>query len=335
MAVALYEPALDDKLEALAKILFGDRRIRSVGIGWNNNAYCFRAVRNSDELVSIGTKQTLRKFADLEVIYEELPGEIESFARIPGNELFAAEHPEQQLQRPLCLGLEIQNFDHDNGTGLLQHGRNVGSLGCFVQNGKNVAILSNNHIIAGENDGHVGTDRILQNSATAFSQDRLCGSLSNFVPLEGSAPHANFADGNAILNTVDAAIANIHPGVDFLQRFHNQRPDLPEIVGVTAPMLNQQVLKVGRSTGLTHGRVVMVNSIVGPVNYGPGFTCWFRRTFRIEGDGGTAFASRGDSGAAVITPDGRLVGIIFSGSATQTYACTADEVLNALAVQLI
>ena len=54
----------------------------------------------------------------------------------------------------------------------------------------------------------------------------------------------------------------------------------------------------------------------------------------IEGDNGTLFSDHGDSGSAIIKTNGEVVGLLYAGNGTQTYACPIDKVLTALSCSL-
>ncbi len=66
---------------------------------------------------------------------------------------------------------------------------------------------------------------------------------------------------------------------------------------------------------------------MGPVPYDPG-PCWFQRSIVIEGDNGTMFSDHGDSGSAIVRADGMMVGLLYAGNGTQTYACPIANVLT-------
>ncbi|MBA4026841.1 MAG: hypothetical protein C0473_01225 [Cyanobacteria bacterium DS3.002] len=329
-------PDLEDKLETLAKKIFNDKRLRSLGIGGTVENPCFVAVRNSAIILpqAAANEFSPTSFAELPVLYEDTPGEIDSYLRIPLVRPMASNVIEQQNNRPLCVGLEIQNFDSDSRSGILDQGlMTVGTLGCFVQNGPKFAMLSNNHVLAGENSGHVDSDRILQPATGHFANSLHAATLTRFVELIASPANASIASGNAVLNSVDAAIAELMPGVEFEQRYHEKREGLPKIKAFGDPQLGQKVLKVGRTTGLTHGEIKQVTTLVGPVSYSPGL-CWFRRSFVIEGINGSKFSDHGDSGSAIVTYDGTVLGLLYAGNGKQTYACPISEVLSSLNVSL-
>src|SRR5262249_34640558 len=159
----------------------------------------------------------------------------------------------------------------------------IGTLGCFVTlaDGR-PAILSNNHVVAGENAGQRNRDRIFQPGSGIDDPDQqLAGILTDFVDIVPSPADATPQAGTAIFNDVDAGVAGAVEDVAFAQRYLPFR-SVPAPNGVAAAKVGDRVFKIGRTTGLTRGSVVAVNSITGPVPYDPG-PCWFRRTIVIEG----------------------------------------------------
>src|SRR5436309_1367966 len=104
------------------------------------------------------------------------PADVDPQAQVP-YPLAASFVPEQQSHRPLVCGLQVQNVDDDDrqrqagelGPGFLV----IGTLGCFVRlaSGSDAA-LSNNHVLAGENRGRKGQDRILQPGDLTFTAEQ-------------------------------------------------------------------------------------------------------------------------------------------------------------------
>lgn len=104
--------------------------------------------------------------------------------------------------------------------------------------------------------------------------------------------------------------------------------------GVASPAAGDRVYKVGRTTGLTYGTVKQIGVVVGPVPYDPGM-CWFRQSIVIEGDNGATFSDHGDSGSAIMRIDGMVLGLLYAGNGTHTYACDINNVLRTLQCQLV
>jgi hypothetical protein len=293
-------------------------------------------VKNTAKIVATAlaknAKRLPKSIKKVPVLIDSVAADIEPHLMTP-HPMAASFIPEQQLQRPLVCGLQIQNVDDDNrqrkaGT-LGQNLIIIGTLGCFVTRANGaVAVLSNNHVLAGENRGQKGKDRILQPGDLSFSSSLHIATLTDFVALQPSPANARPAKGNVVFNAVDAAVAELEPPMGFTQGFLPTR-SLPGPHGTAAPKVGDRVFKVGRTTGLTHGAITAVGIVVGPIAYDPG-NCWFNQQFEIVGDNGVLFSDHGDSGSAIVSTTGELIGLLYAGNGTQTYACPIDAVLTAL-----
>lgn len=209
----------------------------------------------------------------------------------------------------------------------------IGTLGCFVTSASGkAAILSNNHVIAGENRGIKNQDRILQSGSIAFQTVQHAATLTDFIGLQPSPAGAKPRFGNVTYNEIDAAIAELEDTVNWNQGYLPTRALIAPL-GTATAKLGDRVFKVGRTTGLTYGEVVDVATIVGPVGYAPG-ECWFRRSITIEGLNGSQFSNKGDSGSAILRTNGEVIGVLYAGNGQQTYACLIGEVFNQLNCQL-
>jgi hypothetical protein len=330
--------------DAASALFEADPATRSVGIGKVGDSVGFIAIRNARAITAFSAKakiprRFLEHFNGIPIQYQSAFADPNSLARVPhsgpASPGIGSLIEEQLLHRPLICGVQIQNFDDDTRTGEIANGyMTIGSLGCFVELQNNqIALLTNNHVAAGENRGIINTDRITQAGAMAFNANEHIATLSAFSTLLPSPIGATQAAGNVILNEIDAAIAELVPGQAWSQQYHpNRVANGP--VGVSSPSLNEKVHKVGRTTGLTWGQIKQIGVVVGPVGYGIG-GCWFRQSFIIEGANGTVFSNHGDSGSAIVRDsDGMVLGLLYAGNGTQTYACPIMPVLTALQCQL-
>ena len=206
-------------------------------------------------------------------------------------------------------------------------------LGCFVTLADgSTAILSNNHVLAGENRGQKGQDRILQPGNLTFTAAQHVATLTDFVALKPSPANARPARGNVVFNAVDAAVAKLEANIAFSQSYLPARAQ-PAPHGLGTALVGDKVFKIGRTTGLTHGTITAVSTVVGPIGYDPG-NCWFSQQFEIVGDNGTLFSDHGDSGSAIISTTGEVLGLLYAGNGTHTYACPIQAVLAALSCNL-
>jgi hypothetical protein len=332
----------EELLSTAVEDLFGsDPQIQAVGIGRHRAAFGFRAVKNAAKILPAsaarGAKKLPKAIKKVPITIESVTADIEPHVAVP-HPMAASFVPEQQLHRPIACGLQIQNVDDDNrqrkagklGPNLII----IGTLGCFVKLATGpTAVLSNNHVLAGENRGQKLKDRILQPGSLAFSAAEHIATLTDFVVLKPSPSGARPALGNVVFNKVDAAVAQLEASIQFTQGYLPARP-LPSPHGFTAPKVNDKVFKVGRTTGLTRGSITAVGVVTGPIPYDPG-ACWFQGQFEIEGENETLFSDHGDSGSAIVSTTGEVIGLLYAGNGTQTYACAIQDVLTALNCTLV
>ena len=335
-------------LDKAAQTIFSDPMARSVGIGLHEGQFGYFVVRNSAMILpqglalgsrGRGVRALPNTVESVPLVVRDTPQELHTHLKLPfagpGSPTAASSIIEQNTIRPLCDGLQIQNLDNDDRTGVLAGGHIIiGTLGCFVKlaTGK-TALLSNNHVVAGENHGKKNKDRILQAGSSVFTAAQHVATLTNFVRIRPSPANASPALGTALLNLVDAGVAVLKSQVPFGQDYHPTR-SLIKPTSVAAPKVGDRVFKVGRTTGLTHGEIKSVATIVGPVPYADG-PSWFANSITIEGLNGTMFSDHGDSGSAILRTSGEVVGLLYAGNGTQTYACSIDDVMKKLKCTLL
>ena len=207
-----------------------------------------------------------------------------------------------------------------------------GLVGCFVETRRGHAplILSNNHVLANENNAEIG-DPVLQPGAYDGGKrpKDIAGFLHDFVKLKRNKP-----------NLVDCAVATIKDGIEYDAA---KLQGLGRLAGLSDVLLDDDdaVAKVGRTTGLTHGRVTAFELDNVWVRFGVG-ELRFDSQIEIEGDGDEPFSAGGDSGSLVVAADLRGVGLLFAGGDTGgsngrglTYVNPLRAVLDALKVDLL
>lgn len=230
--------------------------------------------------------------------------------------------------------------------------RNVtaGTLGCVVRRGGQAHILSNNHVLANNNDAAAG-DPLLQpgpHDGGKYPDDHIAD-LVDFVPLrfEGEQSSCAFANGVIALlnagcrtigsrtryqavrtqaedNFVDAALGRPLNGTDISA----QILDIGTIAGTARAELGLAIKKSGRTTGFTVGEILQVD-VTANVEYGPGRSARFSDQFMAG-----PMSQGGDSGSAVLTSDNRLVGLLFAGSENSTIINRIEHVFTALDISL-
>ncbi len=223
---------------------------------------------------------------------------------------------QQRRQQPLWIGCSVGH-----------HATTAGTLGCFVTSGADDAatplVLSNNHVFANENTASVG-DVIVQpgpKDGGRPDRDRIA-TLSRFVSLTERG------------NLMDAAVATLDQGTPYVYR---QLRDLGNLAGVRPSPLESGdlVYKIGRSTGVTRGRVSAIEMDDVRVRYDAGARV-FDGQIEITPEGGKPFSQGGDSGAIIVDRWRRAVGLLFAGNDVDvTYANPIGAVLARLSVELV
>ena len=219
--------------------------------------------------------------------------------------------------RPAPIGVSVGHPDITAGT-----------LGARVTDGKDVYILSNNHVLANMNQAAIG-DPIIQPGSydKGKSPDDDIANLTAFQPI-------NFSGGS---NTIDAAIAlSSIPDLGNSTLGDGYGTPSSEIADAYVGLL---VKKYGRTTGMTHGKVTTINLTVN-VCYEQGrIFCRKSATFvnqvGISNVGAGSFSLGGDSGSLIVTEQGNNpVGLLFAGSSTLTIANKIDLVLDHFGVTI-
>lgn len=227
--------------------------------------------------------------------------------------------------RPAMPGFSIGHFNITAGTfGCLVHDvrrccckleKNCGCAASSEECSGDYLILSNNHVLANVNAGKRG-DLILQPGpfdGGTYPSDAVA-ELERFEPI---------VFGMAGYNVVDAAIA----------RPLYSRNVIASIIGVVIPRGISQaavgglVVKAGRTTQVTVGRVLATNATIS-VGYGAPGTAVFRHQIIT-----TAMSAGGDSGSLLMDSGLNAVGLLFAGSAFITIFNHISDVEFALGVR--
>lgn len=227
----------------------------------------------------------------------------------------------------------------------------VGTLGFIVTDNQNrLYLISNNHVIANENDARKGnaivqpgtldltdTELDLMDTLNRLRNRLRIGKLSAWVDIE-------FPTASQIpFNEVDCGIAQIE----------QNRRSMTEIARVglggvsrglgpnyridanTGQMTGStRVYKAGRTTGWTEGEVVALN-VLTDVEYGAG-VARFQNQIAIKPtvDNSGPFSDSGDSGSGIYNEEHKLVALLFAGSETRTLANPVRKVISALKSEL-
>lgn len=218
--------------------------------------------------------------------------------------------PKKRAPRPVPIGTSGINLSFSCGNQC-----STGTIGCRLRakDGSGFYALSNNHVFADLNAAALNTPIVQPGPADA---DCLCitedevGRLVRFKPLDSTGAE----------NRIDAAIISTTEGLIG----NSTLPDgygAPRSYVVKEPFIGQKVMKYGRTTGFTKGRIIAVNASVNVQGY------FFTGQTIIIGEGGT-FGGPGDSGSLIVDGDRFPVGLLFAGGGQITIANRIHEVLD-------
>ncbi len=287
--------------------------------------------------------------------------------KLPEDKLTPMELIPETVDEMITDVIEVGELTFFNRTGKMRPAKpgisighintSAGTFGALVQDLKSNKkyILSNNHVLANLTDGRDGRasigDPVLQPGRYdgGTGQDVL-GHLYKFVPLyrELEQPYCpvavNFKKTGQyflsavksnyklelykitnIKNTVDAALAE--PAADNMVH--------PEILEVGVPMGTVQaepgmnVLKSGRTTGLTRGVVTVIEATLR-IGVGEGSSVILSEQIVCS-----AMGAPGDSGSLILDERMQTVGLLCAGSNQVTVANKISNVLSMLDVNLV
>lgn len=253
----------------------------------------------------------------LEVIRARTAGELD--VRFVGRITASSADP-LSISRGVAIGASVSHYLCKPGTlGFFAHRTSDGVAG----------FVSNNHVLAAADAGQDG-DEILH-TAPSDPGKRPGNVIGHLV---GGYPRLKKS--NAV---VDCAFARLVDGIAYDPA--SLGPERKIAVTNVSPEAAGDVCKVGRTTGLTAGRVT-VFELDSLIDY-PFGQIRFKEQIEIESAGESHFCRSGDSGSLVFTADGcHPVGLVFATSAIGgrsncglTYANPIAAVLTALGVTLI
>ncbi|MFM7161623.1 MAG: hypothetical protein ACKO3P_14810, partial [Planctomycetaceae bacterium] len=218
-----------------------------------------------------------------------------------------------RLERPVPIGVST-GADY---TGAVC---TSGTIGCrlvrFDAAGNPVHYaLGNNHIFGGLNLAPLDSEILqpgLADSSCVGPETNLIGRLARRQLLQfGGLP-----------NRIDAALALVTP-----ETLGNSTPTngygTPRSQHI-APVVGLLTRKFGRTSGLTTGRISIINASIY-VNYGSGSVYFTGQTLVSVRSPSTVIGQGGDSGALMVTdPNNSPVGLLFSVNSTGTAAICND-----------
>jgi len=232
-------------------------------------------------------------------------GEINALKGKPGSGVDA----KARFTRPVPIGVSTGHPDITAGT-----------IGARVTDGSNVYALSNNHVYANSNAAS-DNDPVLQPGPTDGGKvvTDVIRTLSDYQTIVFGGPD----------NVIDAAIALTNTslvGTDTPSDGYGA-PSSSDI----APLIDMNVQKYGRTTGLTKSNITAINATVN-VNYGTSVgVAKFVQQIIVAGG---KFSDGGDSGSLIVTDDANKnpVGLLFAGSNSYTIGNPIGAVLTRFGV---
>lgn len=202
--------------------------------------------------------------------------------------------------RPLHIGVSVGNENESL----------PGTIGCVVERQGKRYVLSANHVLARQNQARLG-EIIIQPSLADVDPDHRATAPPGAAVARLAEFQRVYYDGKTP-NFMDAAIAEITlPDAKIRCRTPQGFYGAPGANPITAS-LGMKVMKLGRTTELTHGFITGVNTKVA-VDF-PSGTALLVGQLVTSG----SFGDFGDSGSLVLTEDGRKrpVGMVIGGDET-------------------
>jgi hypothetical protein len=212
----------------------------------------------------------------------------------------------------------------------------AGTMGCRVRDGLgNVYALSNNHVYA-----HEGT---AAGNAPVVQPGTLDSKNYNTNPETNADVFGNLSSFSAIVfsrrasNVIDAAIA-----LSDISKLGNGTPlktdgslyvpeyDMPLSAPAVDVASNDEVMKIGRTTGFTTGKVAGLDASV-IVRYDAGQARFDHQVY-ISGSG---FSAGGDSGSLIVIRGSKApLALLFAGGSSSTFGNPIGAVLTYFSDQL-
>lgn len=323
-------------LKKNAKALLKKKNVVAVGLGLKTT----KGIRTSTSAIicSVEKKVPLSELKKRDVIPSKIDGIATDVIRTGR---FRALKARTDRWRPAPGGVSV---GHENIS--------AGTLGCLVKKNDQIHILSNNHVLADQNEAALGSAILQPGKADGgqYPVDQIA-TLSDFVRIQwiggegckiGQALArcanlmARLFGRKTILeavtaedpeNLVDAAIAKPISDSDV----SDELLELGKIRDVNLlPEIELVVRKSGRTTAVTGGKITQTDVVV-QVGYGDGKKALFVDQLMVELDG---FSAPGDSGSVVIDSDNNIAGLLFAGSDTSTIISKIEHVFNLLKIKL-
>jgi len=324
------------RLNSAKKELMMRQNVVATGIGYKTVAG-----KSTSELAiicSVNNKKPLSQLHSADIV-PSLINNIPTDVRATGQ--FRALNGPRDRFRPSPGGCSISHTQVTAGT-----------LGCWVQKGGQLYLLSNNHVIANSNEANIG-DLILQPGSYdgGINPEDVIAKLSDFIPIhfqeDAQFKGCNFTRG--IISFMNS-ISKIMGSNTRLKAYRIQKRDNKTDCAIAKPIsfediateilqigtiaeikeaeIGMKIKKSGRTTGLTTGTIEQTDVTVS-VSYGQNKTAVFTDQL-LAGP----MSQGGDSGSAVLDTDNKLIGLLYGGSETSTLINRIQNVFSELKITL-
>ena len=213
------------------------------------------------------------------------------------------------------------------------HRITAGTLGGFVEDDDGYYVLSNNHVLANSDAGAVGDPILAPGPADIHGRYAVIANLDRWVPLRRAG-------------SFDAAVAELGPAVKHFYPWHYQNIGTMARSPVGDRYATLDVVKRGRTTNVTKGRVSAFELDDVAIDYGsPGRPKLVTFNDQIEIVGApnprSTFSEPGDSGSFIL--DARTLepyALLYGGGPDdqgidRTLGQFMPDVLNSLGVWLV
>ncbi|HEY3840752.1 MAG TPA: hypothetical protein VGL72_29470 [Bryobacteraceae bacterium] len=336
-----------------------------VGVGYGFKRIGGKWVDSVGLTVFVREKKPQANLRPEEVIPAEFKGLPTDVDVVPNVTLDSA-CEDHTIHSPLAGGITISNLTKDSSGNF-----SAGTLGFFATvNGKagpqNIILVSNNHVLC-DNAAKVG-DLIYQpplflsgGSWGINPANRDNNSVGGIVNAGQKGDHPFTYPGETVLQYyVDCATAEVSFCVSTCCHTLCGQHFTDQIIGLALNGSNQivdiarvqqsdlvagtdyVVYKVGRTTGRTVGKVVMINhpvSVTTPPPPSSGNNAITIIATANNCNGELKFSDSGDSGSAIVNAQGKLIALLFGGDSSQvpklTLASHIHPVLDFLKVTAI
>ncbi|KEI15220.1 hypothetical protein [Clostridium haemolyticum] len=195
-----------------------------------------------------------------------------------------------------------------------------GSMGCLLTDGVDYYILSCNHVLAYFGEVSLNTP-ILQPSVIdgGKKESDIFAILSKYIPIKFESTFSHPT------NYVDCAVAKVINK----SLVSSSITLIGKPKGLIIPRLNEPVQKVGKSTGLTVGKILAIDCST-KVLFSNGKSGVFKKQIATN-----LLVKGGDSGSVMLDYNNNIIGLLISGTDTISIANSIQNVLDILKLRLV